>query len=66
MHSSVSDRFCLDARGVTAPTPAIERELHVFPLLILAAGRSSRMRGADKLAQEINGVPLLRRQVAAA
>lgn len=38
----------------------------MFPLLILAAGRSSRMRGADKLAQEIDGVPLLRRQVAAA
>lgn len=38
----------------------------MFPLLILAAGRSSRMRGADKLAQEVDGVPLLRRQVAAA
>ena len=38
----------------------------MFPLLILAAGASSRMRGADKLSQRIDGVPLLRRQVCAA
>ena len=31
------------------------------PILILAAGNSSRMRGRDKLLQEIDGVPLLRR-----
>lgn len=30
-------------------------------ILLLAAGASSRMGGADKLAQEINGEPLLRR-----
>lgn len=29
------------------------------PILILAAGTSSRMRGADKLLQEVDGVPLL-------
>lgn len=32
-----------------------------IPILLLAAGQSSRMRGADKLMQEIDGVPLLRR-----
>lgn len=34
----------------------------MIPILILAAGASSRMRGRDKLAIEIDGVPLLRRQ----
>ena len=34
-----------------------------LPILILAAGQSSRMRGRDKLLEEIDGVPLLRRQV---
>ena len=33
-----------------------------FPILILAAGQSRRMRGADKLVEEVDGVPLLRRQ----
>ncbi|WP_110813083.1 nucleotidyltransferase family protein [Pseudoroseicyclus aestuarii] len=31
------------------------------PLLLLAAGRSSRMRGRDKLAEVVEGEPLLRR-----
>lgn len=31
-------------------------------VLILAAGMSSRMRGADKLAEPVDGVPLLRKQ----
>ncbi len=35
----------------------------VLPILILAAGQSSRMRGADKLLLPIDGIPLLRRQV---
>ncbi len=30
------------------------------PILILAAGNSSRMRGLDKLAQPVDGIPLLR------
>lgn len=34
----------------------------MIPILILAAGASSRMRGIDKLMLEVNGVPLLRRQ----
>ncbi|WP_187430992.1 Molybdenum cofactor guanylyltransferase [Roseobacter fucihabitans] len=33
-----------------------------LPIIILAAGQSKRMRGADKLLEEIDGVPLLRRQ----
>ena len=33
-----------------------------FPIIILAAGQSRRMRGRDKLLEEIDGVPLLRRQ----
>ncbi|MFT6912919.1 MAG: molybdenum cofactor cytidylyltransferase [Paracoccaceae bacterium] len=37
-----------------------------IPVLILAAGASSRMRGRDKLLEPIDGVPLLLRQVRAA
>lgn len=35
----------------------------MIPILILAAGQSSRMRGADKLLEDAGGEPLLRRQV---
>ncbi|WP_226782231.1 nucleotidyltransferase family protein [Oceaniglobus trochenteri] len=35
-------------------------------ILLLAAGSSSRMRGADKLTQLVDGTPLLRRQARAA
>ncbi|SMY07460.1 nucleotidyltransferase family protein [Flavimaricola marinus] len=38
----------------------------MIPILILAAGESSRMRGRDKLLEIIDGEPLLRRQVRAA
>lgn len=34
-----------------------------MPVLIPAAGASSRMRGADKLLMEVAGTPLLRRQI---
>ncbi len=34
-----------------------------LPILILAAGQSSRMRGTDKLLEKIDGVALLRRQI---
>ncbi|MCR9125217.1 MAG: nucleotidyltransferase family protein [Rhodobacteraceae bacterium] len=33
-----------------------------WPILLLAAGQSSRMRGADKLLQTVDGLPLIRRQ----
>jgi molybdenum cofactor cytidylyltransferase len=33
-----------------------------IPILILAAGRSARMRGRDKLAEPVDGIPLLRAQ----
>lgn len=33
-----------------------------LPILILAAGQSARMRGADKLLEDVEGQPLLRRQ----
>ncbi|GAA6175517.1 nucleotidyltransferase family protein [Sulfitobacter pacificus] len=33
-----------------------------LPIVILAAGASSRMRGRDKLLEEVNGLPLLRQQ----
>lgn len=36
------------------------------PILILAAGQSSRMRGQDKLLELVDGVPLIRRQCLAA
>ena len=38
----------------------IERQ-HMIAILILAAGRSSRMRGEDKLLQKIDGTPQLTR-----
>ena len=37
-----------------------------LPIILLAAGASSRMRGRDKLLEDIDGVPLLRRQAARA
>ncbi|MEX3315603.1 NTP transferase domain-containing protein [Sulfitobacter sp. PS-8MA] len=33
-----------------------------FPVILLAAGASTRMRGRDKLLEEVEGQPLLRRQ----
>lgn len=41
-------------------------EKSALPILILAAGQSSRMRGSDKLLQTVEGLPLLRRQTEAA
>ncbi|KUJ80960.1 4-diphosphocytidyl-2C-methyl-D-erythritol synthase [Ruegeria marisrubri] len=35
--------------------------MSTIPIILLAAGRSSRMGGADKLMQDIDGQPLLRR-----
>lgn len=35
----------------------------MIAVVVLAAGASTRMRGRDKLLEEIDGVPLLRRQV---
>ncbi len=35
----------------------------MMPILILAAGASSRMRGRDKLMMDVDGMPLLTRQV---
>lgn len=35
----------------------------MIPVLILAAGTSSRMRGRDKLMMDVRGQPLLRRQI---
>ncbi len=35
----------------------------MIPILILAAGGSTRMRGKDKLLEDVGGQPLLRRQV---
>ena len=35
----------------------------MIPVLILAAGRSHRMRGADKLMEDVGGRTLLRRQI---
>ena len=34
----------------------------MIPILILAAGQSSRMRGRDKLLEDVGGEPLIRRQ----
>lgn len=35
--------------------------MYVIPIIILAAGASSRMRGCDKLLEPVDGMPLLRR-----
>jgi CTP:molybdopterin cytidylyltransferase MocA len=35
---------------------------HSLPIIILAAGASSRMRGRDKLLEVVDGAPLLRQQ----
>ncbi|SHE91685.1 CTP:molybdopterin cytidylyltransferase MocA [Ruegeria intermedia] len=37
--------------------------MSTIPIILLAAGRSSRMGGTDKLMQKIDGQPLLRRTV---
>ena len=34
----------------------------MIPILILAAGQSSRMRGSDKMLEDVGDVPLLRKQ----
>ncbi|WP_299504952.1 nucleotidyltransferase family protein [uncultured Roseobacter sp.] len=41
---------------MTAPAPPD------LPVIVLAAGQSKRMRGADKLLELVDGMPLLRRQ----
>ena len=38
----------------------------MIPILILAAGQSSRMGGRDKLLEDVSGHPLLRRQIGVA
>lgn len=38
------------------------RALKHIPAIVLAAGQSSRMRGVDKLLQDVDGEPLIRRQ----
>lgn len=37
-------------------------DIKTLPIIILAAGQSSRMRGRDKLMEDIDGAPLLRHQ----
>lgn len=36
--------------------------MFAYPVIVLAAGQSRRMRGADKLLEDVGGHPLLRRQ----
>ena len=38
----------------------------MIPILILAAGQSSRMQGRDKLLEQVDGMPLLRQRALAA
>ncbi|WP_299918092.1 nucleotidyltransferase family protein [uncultured Roseobacter sp.] len=45
---------------MTAPAPPD------LPVIVLAAGQSKRMRGADKLLEPVDGMPLLRRQASMA
>lgn len=41
-------------------------EISTIPILLLAAGQSRRMRGADKLLEIVDGSPLIERQASAA
>ncbi|MHA3913311.1 NTP transferase domain-containing protein [Halovulum sp. GXIMD14793] len=53
----------------TRPRPRIGRKNMQAPqveVLLLAAGAARRMRGADKLLQEVDGIPVLRRAANAA
>jgi len=43
-----------------------QTDAQMTPLLILAAGGSTRMRGGDKLLEDVDGMPLLRRQAKSA
>ena len=38
----------------------------MIPILILAAGQSSRMRGVDKVLMDVDGQPLLAQQISMA
>lgn len=53
-------------RGQTAPLFSWHQLCMTPEILILAAGSASRMRGADKLLEEIDGEPLLTRSARAA
>ncbi len=53
-------RGCGDNYGAPMDT------LTDIPIVILAAGGSTRMGGADKLMQSVDGMPLIRRQAALA
>lgn len=44
--------------AMTIPTPVTD-----LPIIVLAAGQSTRMRGRDKLLEKIDGDTLLKRQV---
>ena len=48
------------------PTLRLCETMTDLPIILLAAGQSSRMRGRDKLLEEVEGQPLLRRQAAMA
>jgi molybdenum cofactor cytidylyltransferase len=53
----------------TTPPPVLSQQATTGPriaALVLAAGRSSRMGGANKLLEEISGIPLVQRAVNAA
>jgi CTP:molybdopterin cytidylyltransferase MocA len=47
---------------LTVPGCAVNLGRMDIPIILLAAGSSSRMRGRDKLMEDIDGVPLLRHQ----
>ena len=53
-------------RGADSPPFFCDTQAMDTPILILAAGQSSRMRGTDKLAQIIDNAPQLHRITAAA
>ncbi len=56
-------RGCGDDSGLQ---PQHDGGMNQIPVILLAAGQSSRMGGTDKLMQDVDGIPLLRRSARAA
>ncbi|MFQ6548248.1 NTP transferase domain-containing protein [Aestuariibius sp. 2305UL40-4] len=54
------DRPAPDNRDGDPQDPPLRFRPMTTPILILAAGSSSRMHGRDKLLEPVNGIPLLR------
>lgn len=57
---------CLLKNGFASTIHTLDYGMNALAIIILAAGKSSRMRGKDKLTQSVGGEPQIRRIVQAA